>query len=377
MKQVWLVPRRWSWVLMFGLFSQITACQQSGSMQGAVVRPADPKPEPSDKEKEAAEAEAERISPPSNIIGSYLVCQEQEEFVNIQQNATVHCGVYREPGRNTVPVTNLNQWTVTGTTSVLRAVTPGMASVVELRFQAADLSTLKQSIRKTRLSVQDDSGTSYEGLVADLLPTDSRLATVNANKTGTLMPLWNEGFEGTKIATDTILFHDPKAFLVSTAVNWVNPLNQNTACGLPVFEVMRLATQAGSTDTIGPAEGEQFIDTDSACWPEGAAAAMRGASNLTISKELALVPGRVYRISFKVRQQPLPPGFPVTVQGLQLKINQTLVKDLRTFGTTWQEVSFDWVAGSGSSKFEWIDVGAADDSIGVLLDDLRVQFENF
>jgi hypothetical protein len=140
---------------------------------------------------------------------------------------------------------------------------------------------------------------------------------------------------------------------------------------------MRLATQEGSTDAIGPAEGQQFIDTDSACWPEGSSSALRGESNLTISKSLALLPGRVYRVSFKVRQQPVPAAYGALVQGLQLKINNRIVRDLRNFGASWQEVSFDWVAGSGMSTLEWIDVGAADDSIGVLLDDLRVQLENF
>lgn len=82
-------------------------------------------------------------------------------------------------------------------------------------------------------------------------------------------------------------------------------------------------------------------------------------------------------MTFKVRQQPLPPGIAAAVQGLQLKINNRVVGDLRTFCSTWQDVSFDWVAGSGTSTLEWVDVGAADDSIGVLLDDLKVQFENF
>jgi hypothetical protein len=82
-------------------------------------------------------------------------------------------------------------------------------------------------------------------------------------------------------------------------------------------------------------------------------------------------------VTFKVRQQSLPPGFAATVQGLQLKINNRVVSELRNFSSTWQDVSFDWIAGSGTSTLEWVDVGAADDSIGVLLDDLKVQFENF
>ncbi|HYX31848.1 MAG TPA: hypothetical protein VE954_01950 [Oligoflexus sp.] len=346
-------------------------------MQGTVVRPADSKPAPTDKEKADAEAEAERVSPPSNIIGSYLVCMEQERFDTIQQSATIHCGVYRQPAQTPISVTYLKQWQVTGSVVVLQTVAPASASVVELRFQATDLNGLKQSIRKTKLSVKDDAGTSYDGFVAELLPSDSRFSVANANKPSSFVPLWNEGFEGTRITTDTALFHDPKTFAASTTLDWVNPGTQNTACGLPVFEVMRFATQAGSTDTVGAAEGQQFIDTDSVCWPEGSANPIRGASNLVLRKDLVLIPGRVYRISFKVRQQPLPPGFAPTVQGLQLKINQTLVKDLRTFSNVWQDVTLDWVAGSGTSKIEWIDVGAADDSIGILLDDLRVQGENF
>jgi hypothetical protein len=365
-------------MLWLALCSQWIACQDNGTLQGNAVRPADHKPVEVDKDKGEDDPESERVSPPSNIIGSYLVCIEQEELGNIQQNARLHCGVYRDSGHTAaLPVTNLKQWQLTGSTAVMRAVAPGSASIVELQFQAVDLNTLKQTIRKSRLSVQDDSGANHLGFVADLLPADSRLASVNAGKTGSFVPQWNEGFEGTSIATDTALFHDPKLFLTSTTINWVNPATQNTECGLPVFEVMHLATQGGSTDTIGAAEGQQFIDTDSACWPEGATDAIRGASNLVIRKDLSLVPGRVYRVSFKVRQQPLPPGFASVVQGLQLKINDKLVRDIRSFGTTWQEVSFDWVAGPGMSTFSWIDVGAADDSIGVLLDDLRIQFENF
>lgn len=378
MNQDWLVPRLRSWMLSLGLCSQLIACQDNGTLHGNAVRPADQKPVEVDKDKGEDDPEAERVTPPSNIIGSYLVCVEQEELTNIQQNAKLHCGVYRDSARtSSIPVTSLKQWQLTGSTSVMRAVSPGSASVVEIQFQATDLIALKQMVRKARLSVQDDSGVNHQGIVADLLPADSRLATVNATKTGSFVPLWNEGFEGTAIATDTALFHDPKSFLGSTTINWANPAMQNTACGLPVFEVMRLATQGGSTDPIGAAEGQQFIDTDTACWPEGSANAIRGASNLSVLKSLALVPGRVYRVSFKVRQQPLPPGFAAVVQGLQLKINNKVVRDLRAFGTTWQEISFDWVAGSGMSTLEWIDIGAADDSIGVLLDDLRVQFENF
>jgi hypothetical protein len=346
-------------------------------MQGTVVRPTDHKSVEAEKDQ-VDDPEAERVTPPSNIIGSYLVCVEQQELTNTQQNATLHCGVYRDTARTSIiPVTSLKQWQLTGTTAVLRAVQPNSANIVELKFQAADLNGLKQVVRRARLSVQDDSGNGHQGLVAELVPADSRLATVNAQKTSSFLPLWNEGFEGTSIAADTMLFHDPKAFLTSVSVNWVNPALQNSECGLPVFEVMRLATQGGSTDAIGAAEGLQFMDTDSACWPEGEAAPLRGASNLVISKSLSLVPGRVYRVSFKVRQQPLPPGFVSVTQGLQVKINGTVVRDLRAFDSAWQEISFDWVAGSGMSQLEWIDVGAADDSIGVLLDDLRVQFENF
>jgi hypothetical protein len=377
MEQDWLVPRLRSWMLWLALCSPLIACQEKGAMQGTVVRPADHKSVEAEKDQ-VDDPEAERVSPPSNIIGSYLVCVEQQELTNIQQNATLHCGVYRDTARSSViPVTNLKQWQLTGATAVLRTVQPGSASIVELKFQAADLNALKQAVRRARLSVQDDSGNSYQGLVSELLPADSRLAAVNAQKSGSFVALWSEGFEGTSFVADTMLFHDPKAFLASTTVNWVNPALQNTECGLPVFEVMRFATQGGSTDAIGAAEGLQFMDTDSACWPEGAAEPLRGASNLVISKSLSLVPGRVYRLSFKVRQQPLPPGFVTVAQGLQVKINGTVVKDLRSFANSWQEISLDWVAGSGLSQVEWIDVGAADDSIGVLLDDLRVQFENF
>lgn len=378
MIQHWLVPRLRSWMLSLGLCSQLIACQDSGPMQGNVVRPGDHKPTEVEKDKEKDDPESERISPPSNIIGSYLVCIEQEEFANIQQNAKLHCGVYRDSARTTtLPVASLKQWQLTGSTSVMRALNPGSASIVEIQFQAADLNTLKQVVKRARLSVQDDSGNTYQGFVADLVPADSRLSSVNAAKTSSFIPAWNEGFEGTSLAFEAELFHDPKAFLTTTSINWANPAVQNAACGLPVFEVMRLATLEGGNDPIGPAEGQQFIDTDSACWPEGFTSAIRGESNLAISKSLSLIPGRVYRVSFKVRQQPLPPEFGTVVQGLQLKINNRIVRDLRNFGTTWQEVSFDWVAGSGMSKLEWIDVGAADDSIGVLLDDLRVQLENF
>lgn len=378
MNQDWLVPRLRSWMLSLGLCSQLIACQDNGTLQGDAVRPADQKPIEVNKDKGADDPDAERVSPPSNIIGSYLVCIEQEELTNIQQNAKLHCGVYRDSTLgSSIPVTSLRQWQLTGSTSVLRAVSAGSASIVELQFQAADFVTLKQMVKKARLSVQDDSGANHQGIVADLLPADSRLASVNAAKTSSFVPVWNEGFEGTAIAADSALFHDPKAFLASTTINWVNPVMQNTACGLPVFEVMRFATQGGAVDTLGAAEGQQFIDTDSACWPETSANAIRGASPLAIIKSLSLVPGRVYRVSFKVRQQPLPPGFAAVVQGLHLKVNNRIVRDLRSFGSNWQEISFDWVAGSGMSTLEWIDVGAADDSIGVLLDDLRVQFENF
>jgi hypothetical protein len=365
-------------MLPLALFSQLIACQDSGTLQGNAVRPGEQKPAEADKDKEKEDPEAEKISPPSNIIGSYLVCIEQEQLTNIQTNATLHCGVYRDSAHtSSVSVATLGQWQLTGVTSVLRAVSPGSANVVEVQFQAADLNGLKQAVRKARLSVQDDTGNSYQGLVADLVPSDSRLASVNATKTASLMTAWSEGFEGTSIATDTAWFHDPKTFAGSAVINWVNPAAQTSACGTPVFEVMRFATQSGSTDTLGAAEGQQFIDTDSACWPEGSANAIRGASNLAISKSLALLPGRVYRISFKVRQQPLPPGFTTVVQGLQLKINNRIVSELRNFSSTWQDVSFQWIAGSGTSTLEWVDVGAADDSIGVLLDDLKVQFENF
>jgi hypothetical protein len=365
-------------MLPLALFSQLIACQDSGTLQGNAVRPGDQKPAEVDKDKDNDDPEAEKISPPSNIIGSYLVCIEQEQLTNIQQNATLHCGVYRDSAHTSaVSVATLSQWQLTGVTSVLRAVSPGSASIVELQFQAADLNGLKQAVRKARLSVQDDADNSYQGFVADLLPADSRLASANAAKTANLIPVWNEGFEGTSIATDIAWFHDPKTFAGSAVINWANPAAQNAACGLPLFEVMRFANQSGSTDTLGAAEGQQFMDTDSACWPEGAANAIRGASNLAVSKSLALLPGRVYRVSFKVRQQPLPPGFTTTVQGLQLKINNRIVSELRNFSSTWQEVSFNWVAGSGTSILEWVDVGAADDSIGVLLDDLKVQFENF
>lgn len=378
MIQVWLVPRLWSWMLPLALCSQLIGCQDSGTLKGNAVRPGEQKPAESDKDKDKDDPEAEKISPPSNIIGSYLVCIEQEQLTNIQMNATLHCGVYRDSAHTSpVPVTTLKQWQLTGVTSVLRSVSPGSASIVEVQFQATDLNGLKQAVRKARLSVQDDTGNSYQGFVADLVPSDSRLASVNATKTASLMTAWSEGFEGTSIATDTAWFHDPKTFAGSAVINWANPAAQTSACGAPVFEVMRFATQSGSTDTLGAAEGQQFIDTDSACWPEDAANAIRGASNLAISKSLALLPGRVYRISFKVRQQPLPPGFTTVVQGLQLKINNRIVNELRNFSSTWQEVSFQWIAGSGTSTLEWVDVGAADDSIGVLLDDLKVQFENF
>lgn len=378
MIQVWLVPRLRSWMLSLGLCSQLVACQDGGTLQGNAVRPGDQKPAEADKDKDKDDPEAEKISPPSNIIGSYLVCIEQEQLTNIQQNATLHCGVYRDSAHTSaVSIATLRQWQLTGVTSVLRSVSPGSASIVEVQFQAADLNGLKQAVRKARLSVQDDTGNSYQGYVADLLPAESRLASVNATKTGNFIPVWNEGFEGTSIATDTAWFHDPKTFAGSAVISWANPAVQTTACGLPLFEVMRFATQSGSTDTLGAAEGQQFMDTDSACWPEGAANAIRGASNLAVSKSIALLPGRVYRVTFKVRQQPLPPGFAAAVQGLQLKINNRIVSELRNFSSTWQDVSFDWVAGSGTSTLEWVDVGAADDSIGVLLDDLKVQFENF
>lgn len=378
MIQLWLVPRLRSWMLPLAFCSQLVACQDSGTLQGNAVRPADQKPAETDKDQNKDDPEAEKISPPSNIIGSYLVCIEQEQLTNIQQNATLHCGVYRDSAHTSaVSVATLNQWQLTGVTSVLRAVSPGSATIVEVQFQAADFNGLKQAVRKARLAVQDDAGNSYQGFVADLVPAESRLASVNATKTASLMTAWSEGFEGTSIATDTAWFHDPKTFAGSAVINWANPAAQTTACGQPVFEVMRFATQSGSTDTLGAAEGQQFMDTDSACWPEGAANAIRGASNLAVSKSLALLPGRVYRISFKVRQQPLPPGFAAVVQGLQLKINNRVVSDLRNFSSTWQDVSFQWVAGSGTSILEWVDVGAADDSIGVLLDDLKVQFENF
>jgi hypothetical protein len=378
MIQFWLVPRLRSWLLPLALFSQLIACQDGGTLQGNAVRPGDQKPAEADKDNGKDDPEAEKISPPSNIIGSYLVCIEQEQLTNIQQNATLHCGVYRDSAHTSaVSVASLNQWQLTGVTSLLRSVTADSATIVEVQFQAADLNGLKQAVRKARLSVQDDAGNSYQGFVADLLPAESRLASVNATKTANLIPVWNEGFEGTSIATDIAWFHDPKTFAGSVVINWANPAAQNAACGLPLFEVMRFANQSGSTDTLGAAEGQQFMDTDSACWPEGAANAIRGASNLAVSKSLALLPGRVYRVSFKVRQQPLPPGFTNTVQGLQLKINNRIVSELRNFSSTWQEVSFNWVAGSGTSILEWVDVGAADDSIGVLLDDLKVQFENF
>ncbi|WP_141732490.1 hypothetical protein [Oligoflexus tunisiensis] len=377
MNQDWLVLRLRSWVLLLGLFSQMIACQQNGPLQGP-VRPADKKTDPSDKQTED-DAEAERVSPPSNIIGSYLACIEKEELGNnIQQNATLQCGVYREPGHTNMQVTLLNQWQLTGSTAVLRAVSPGSASLVEVQFQASDLISLKQSIRKARLTVKVDSGDSFGGVVSDLVPADSRLATVNANKTASLVPLWNEGFEGTQFPDfDSYLYHELKEFVMTTVIDWVNPTTQIPSCGLPLFEAMRFATLEGGVDNIGAAEGQQFVDTDSACWPEDAIDPIRGASNLAIRKELVLNAGRVYRVSFKVRQQPLPGGVGPFLQGLQVKINGQVVRDLRAFTNAWQDVSFEFVAASGLTKIEWVDVGAADDSVGVLLDDLRVQVENF
>jgi hypothetical protein len=377
MNQDWLVLRLRSWVLLLGLFSQIIACQQNGALQGP-VRPADKKSDPSDKQSDD-DAEAERVSPPSNIIGSYLACIEKEQLGNnIQQNATLECGVYREPGRSNMQVSLLNQWQLTGSTAALRAVSPGSASLVELRFQASDLTSLRQAIRQARLTVRADSGDSFGGVVSDLVPADSRLATVNTNKAASLAPIWNEGFEGTQFTGfDSYLFHELKEFVMNAVYDWVNPTTQIPSCGLPVLEVMRFATlETGTADNIGPAEGAQFLDTDSACWPDDSIDPIRGPSNLVIRKELVLNAGRVYRVSFKVRQQPIPNGF-TAVQGLQLKINGQVVRDLRAFTNAWQEVTFDFVAASGLTKIEWVDVGAGDDSVGVLLDDLRVQVETF
>lgn len=373
MKQAWARLRLGAFVLCIGLWG----CQQKTPLAGA-NGPGDKKGEKSDQDKDKQAAEAEQVTPPTNIIGSYLVCREDQQLVSMDQNASVSCGVFVEPGHVPRPVQSLSQWQLQATNAVLQSLTPGSADQVQVRFQATTISELKLAVQKAKLTVRTDSGESFAGLVGDLLPVDSRLSPANTNKIPAFAGVWNEGFEGTRINAENALYYDLKAFSTSVNVNWANSIVQTTACGAPVLEVMQYATQGGSSDTIGAAEGLQFLDTDSACWPDDLAQPIRGPSNLTIGKDLSLLAGRVYRIIFKIRQQPLPPGFAPVVQNLQLRINQTVVKEFGNLSNAaWQEISFDFVAGSGVTRLEWFDAGASDDSIGVLLDDLRLQLGNF
>src|SRR6478609_7836592 len=109
MKQARLVLRLWSLIIAYGIVLPTTACQQSNPLQGIIEKPHTDKKNDADKDQED-DPDAERITPPNNIVGSYLVCQEQEQLNNLNQNAVIDCGVYMEPAHAVMPVASLNQW---------------------------------------------------------------------------------------------------------------------------------------------------------------------------------------------------------------------------------------------------------------------------
>jgi hypothetical protein len=349
-------------------------CQQTLPLSDQT--PQKPKAVGTDKTTEDKD-ETEKVTPPTNIAGSYLACIELEQLVAMDTQANIRCAVYTGSKVSMVAVSVLSQWQILNSPATLHSLQTSSASEIELAFVSPSSEDLRRAVTATQVRVVDDQGDLHQGYLVDLLPQESRLSRANTGRSGSLRLLWNEGFEGTRLTTDALVTQDLTSFAMSTRIHWSKLGDRDPFCGAPMVPIMKWANLYGSTDLLGAAEGSQFIGTRSQCWTEPSTEYFCGSDNMTISRNLNLVPGQVYRLSFKVRLQPLPVGMPQEWQALELRINQKTIKDLRTFSPNWVEIVHEWVAGDSHTQIDWIDRGNPEVDFGLLLDDLKVFAREF